>query len=212
MDKEKEIKTGIDESKVNMDISDKEMFKDTDAIKEKRTKQAQSGDPTYNPREYKEQFYFQDDGSLWVCINNIWQRFDPVSSNVKVRASKSGEQTLGSGWEKVTFTVEDWDTGSNWNPLNSTFTAPVNGYYAVYCQWMIPVSTANVEYFMAFRINGHATSLTLRRVGYADQLFVDHSDTVYMLKDQYLEFYSLGNSSYKITDTSPTSYVTIYKI
>jgi hypothetical protein len=41
-------------------------------------KQVGNGHPTYKPTNFNEQFYFEDNGSLWVNINNIWKEFIPA--------------------------------------------------------------------------------------------------------------------------------------
>jgi len=41
-------------------------------------KKVGNGHPTYTPTEFKEQFYFEDNGSLWININNVWKEFIPA--------------------------------------------------------------------------------------------------------------------------------------
>jgi hypothetical protein len=40
-------------------------------------KKPQSGVPTHTPKRFVEQFHFQNDGTLWVYINNTWRSFTP---------------------------------------------------------------------------------------------------------------------------------------
>jgi hypothetical protein len=44
-------------------------------------KKAESLSPTHNPRRWKEQFHFKDDGTLWVNIDNTWVQ---VGGGVKI--------------------------------------------------------------------------------------------------------------------------------
>jgi hypothetical protein len=80
-DKEKktiEIKTGIEPNKVEMNIDYNKLNNDTFIEKSREIKQTGVGHPTYNPTEFKEQFYFEDNGSLWVNIGNTWKEFIPA--------------------------------------------------------------------------------------------------------------------------------------
>jgi hypothetical protein len=79
MDKEQEIKidTGINESKVGVNIDYDKIERETFITTQNDIKKVCVGHPTYKPTEYKEQFYFEDNGSLWVNINNVWKEFIP---------------------------------------------------------------------------------------------------------------------------------------
>ena len=39
---------------------------------------AGTGHPTYIPKTFREQFYFEDNGSSWKYINNVWREFTPI--------------------------------------------------------------------------------------------------------------------------------------
>jgi hypothetical protein len=44
-------------------------------------KKAETGHPDtkgIEPKEFKDQFYFEDNGSVWIFINNTWQEFTPI--------------------------------------------------------------------------------------------------------------------------------------
>lgn len=72
------IKTGIDQKKVQVNVDYDKMDNDTFVENIKKIKTVGSGHPTYNPRDFKEQFYFEDNGSMWVNINNTWKEFTPI--------------------------------------------------------------------------------------------------------------------------------------
>jgi hypothetical protein len=104
MDKEKKeenkeikIDTGIDQSKVGVNIDYEKIEKDTFVTIQNDIKKVGSGAPTYQPTNYKEQFYFQDNGTMWVNINNVWRSMG--GSNIYV-----GTSTFTGSQADVVFT------------------------------------------------------------------------------------------------------------
>lgn len=90
MDKEnkpKDSSSEIDEIKIDNDI-----FTESFITRQDKILKSGSGQPSYNPRNFKEQFYFEDNGTLWVNINNVWRSFG--SSNVVCgNSTHTGEQS-----------------------------------------------------------------------------------------------------------------------
>jgi len=79
MDKEqKEIKTGINADKIQVNVDFEKMDNESFQYKQDEIKKTGTGDPTYKPRNFKEQFYFEDNGSLWINIGNTWKEFTPI--------------------------------------------------------------------------------------------------------------------------------------
>jgi len=64
------------------------------SLTENEIKKAQTNNPTYEPTNYKEQFYFKDDGSLWVNINKQW-----------VNINRSYSATLGDLQSELSLNV-----------------------------------------------------------------------------------------------------------
>lgn len=92
-------------------------------------KKSQTNAPTHNPVNYKEQFYFQDDGTLWVNINNSWKSF--TGSGGKVSASNSATQTItgDAAYHQISFNTEAFDTLGEF--ATNVFTAKTAGYYFI---------------------------------------------------------------------------------
>ena len=77
-DKEIKIKTGIEPSKVEVNVDFDKLETRTFISTQEEIKQTESGHPTYNPSTFKDQFYFEDNGSLWINIGNVWKEFTPI--------------------------------------------------------------------------------------------------------------------------------------
>lgn len=60
--------------------------------------------------------------------------------------------TVAGTWVKISFDVEDFDTGSNF--ATGKFTAPVTGFYLFNWQVGLPVGTANADNVAALYKNG----------------------------------------------------------
>lgn len=41
-------------------------------------KKVGNGHPTHIPKNLFEQFYLEDNGSLWINIDNVWKEFTPI--------------------------------------------------------------------------------------------------------------------------------------
>ena len=84
MDKEKnekktiKVKSNIDPSKIEIKFDTESINQKTFELKQNEIKHTGSGHPTYKPTNYKEQFYFEDNGSLWINIGNTWKEFIPA--------------------------------------------------------------------------------------------------------------------------------------
>lgn len=70
-------------------------------------------------------------------------------------AHQTVSQTLNNGATvKATYTTEVFDTHSAYNTSNSTFTAPMSGYYWMHATLRIAAMVSDGRYDMTFRING----------------------------------------------------------
>jgi len=135
--KTQEIKTGIDTEKTDKSsnfISENDTF----ILNERDIKKAQSGSPEtkgIEPKEYKEQFYFQDDGTLWVNIANTWKQFTSgavtTGSRVFAQAGRDYDIPASGNLYVVNTETEIFDTGSEFNTTSFLFTAAIEGYYCV---------------------------------------------------------------------------------
>ena len=75
-------------------------------------------------------FYGDGSGNLTVQQNGV--TLQTITSAPSFSAYQSSAQTVGTGWTKIQFQTEEWDTANCFdNSTNYRFTPNVAGYYQV---------------------------------------------------------------------------------
>jgi len=96
-----------------------------------KLKQPLATAPTYNPKNFYEQFAHYND-LLYCNINNNWVAIgDTTKARVRAYRVTSNQSIPDDTATVIEWNAESYDVGGDFNTGTYTFTAPRTGYYAV---------------------------------------------------------------------------------
>jgi hypothetical protein len=137
---------------------------------------------------------------LYRASNTTWYPFETQlaqGSGPAFSAYKSGDQSFSQNtWTKGTFTLEEYDTNSNYDTTNSRFLPTVAGYYQISCNGYLLNSS---DSYMQLYRNGASMSPTQFYVnaGFSfTQFHLAFSNLIYLNgSTDYLELWFNSNAT-----------------
>jgi hypothetical protein len=124
-------------------------------------------------------------------------------------AYKSGNQSFSSNtWTKGTFTLEEYDTNSNFNTTNSRFLPTVAGYYQISCTGLV-TGSATDRYMQLYK-NGTGISPAAFYVQFnisSNNVILAFSNLLYLNgSTDYLELFFYSDGASPVLDSSGTHF------
>jgi len=116
----------------------------------------------------------------------------------RVRAYKSGDQTVGTTIVKITWENETYDTRSEFDTTADKFTATEAGYYLVQVSLTFSEMGADSRQLIQIRRSGTTVSAAYTQSAFSYYHAAKLHDVIYMTAGQYLEVWgynSSGNAS-----------------
>jgi len=180
-------------------------------------KQAETWAPTYNPKTYKEQFYFQDDGSMWANINNVWTKVWPSASTTSTiigKMTKTDQQLYTTWYAKVALNSSIYAEWITVDTANNRITVITPWYYNIIGQLGWDTLVADKYYSLYIVVWG--TSIWEVRVhsSVTNVLTENIQNTIYLNAGDYVELYAYSNSGWSVyTKASATNtFLSVNKI
>lgn len=132
----------------------------------------------------------------------------------RVRAYRSGNQTLGNSVTKVQFNAETYDTRNEFDPsTNYRFTCIDAGYYLVQCtlEWS---GATDALYDLWIYRNGASVAVTRHMQAASNESTTHHiQDVIYLTASQYIEIYARNYSGATGVDGGSTrTHLEIHKM
>lgn len=118
-------------------------------------------------------------------------------------AYKSGNQSFsGSTWTKGTFTLEEYDTNSNFDTTNSRFLPTVAGYYQISCNGYL--NAASDAYMQLYKNGTGLSPAFYTNAGFSFTVFhLTFSNLIYMNgSTDYLELWFYSNAASPVLSAS----------
>lgn len=127
-----------------------------------------------------------------------------VSGNMPAfSAYKSGNQSFsGSTWTKGTFTLEEYDTNSNFDTTNSRFLPTVAGYYQISCNGYL--NAASDAYMQLYKNGTGLSPAFYTNAGFSFTFFhLTLSNLIYLNgSTDYLELWFYSNAASPVLSAS----------
>lgn len=125
-------------------------------------------------------------------------KLESLKATIATRAYLNGAQSISSGaHRKVLLDAESFDTGADFDTVNSRFVAPMTGYYQVNANVRINnLDAAGNVMLVAIYVNGSVYSMSRGYTGATNNdPAATVSDLVFVSSGQYIELYAQHDSA-----------------
>lgn len=130
-----------------------------------------------------------------------------------VRVTDNGTQAINAGaTDLLTFDIETFDLGGEWNTGTYTFTASASGYYLVILCVRYATTQADKTYSAEIWANGALSSKTVSHTSTTEEINVNTSAIIYLDATQTIKFYSKNGGSAQATTEQTATWGAIWKL
>lgn len=192
-------------------------FNESFLIEISKLKQPLTAAPTYNPKNFFEQFAHYN-GALYVNINNSWLQIG-AGTQASCRIYRgSTDQTVGSGsWTTIQFNAESYDTNSDFDSsTNYTFTAPRDGLYLFHLNVQLTAAASGDIYQVGLLKNSDANEYSKTQYVTEDTNSANytHTDTLSLSANDTVKFRvnQASGGNININNGQNISYATVIEL